>query len=331
MKPFLTRIIMLALAAGFALASCGGGGSITVSSSGGIGGTGIVSQGQVTAIGSITVNGVRYETNEARIMANGKQEYFGDAGVSNLLDVGKVVTVEGILNRDRSTGVATRVIYNDNVEGPVESIRDLDAKTKEIVVLGQIVIADRDRTVLKHNDLKALARNSEVVEVSGQVDAQGRIRATYLERTGEFFSGMEVEVKGVVQNLGDMTFEINGLKVDYRKADTGDLPGSTPANGMYVEVKGTLDSVGGGLQASKIEQEFAGVKDAPEAEIEGFVTAILTTSPLKFKVGNQIVQADDNIRIEGEVEEDIEIGDWIEVEGRLVSGILFAEEISPAD
>ena len=64
---------------------------------------------------------------------------------------------------------------------------DIDSATKEIVVLGQHVIANVI-TKFKGTTFDTIAQN-DLVEVSGLVDDTGAIRATFLEKTGEFMPG----------------------------------------------------------------------------------------------------------------------------------------------
>ena len=109
---------------------------------GGIGGTGVISSGTITAFGSIVVNGTEFDTSNAAIVFNGEELGVGDVIARDSLDIGRVVTVEGTGNLDAITAVADRVTYSDNVRGPVESIDNIDATTREIVVLGQIVIVN---------------------------------------------------------------------------------------------------------------------------------------------------------------------------------------------
>ncbi len=70
------------------LTACGGG---TQVAGGGIGGTGI-SQGSITAFGSVWVNGVEFDTSNASILRNGSSVTQSD------LAIGMVVTVDGSVN-----------------------------------------------------------------------------------------------------------------------------------------------------------------------------------------------------------------------------------------
>ena len=292
---------------------------------GGIGGTGAISSGTITAFGSIVVNGTEFDTSNAAIIVNGEEIGAGDEIVLDNLDIGRVVTVEGTGNLDDISAVAVRVIYNDNVSGPVENIHDIDATTKEIVVLGQLVRVNAI-TKFKGTDFDTVAQN-DLVEVSGLVDDTGAIRATFLEKTGEFMSGNVVGVTGFIVNLdiGLKTFEINDLTVNYASIDSGDLPQGF-ADGIWVEVEGTLDAAGGEMRATSIQLgDELGDGNSDQIEVLGFVTDIV--SDFEFTVGNQVVQFDATTLFVDGTSADILLGTKLEAEGRLVDGILFADEI----
>ena len=324
MKFYHFRSLIAAFFSVFLLISCGsGGGGMTAG--GGIGGSGVISSGTITAFGSIMLNGTEFDTSSAAIIVNGQEIGIGDETVMANLDVGQVVTIEGMGNLDDISAVAVRVIYNDNVRGPVESIHDIDATTKEIVVLGQIVVVNVI-TKIKGTDFDAIAPN-DLVEVSGLVDETGAIRATFLEKTGEFVPDLIVGVTGFIVNLDiDLkTFEINALTVDYSLILSGDLPQGF-ADGLLVEVEGTLDAAGGEMLATSIELgDEIGDGNSDQIEVLGFVTDI--GSAFEFTVGNQVVQFDATTLFVDGTPADVLPGAKLEAEGRLVDGILFADEI----
>ena len=242
------------------------------------------------------------------------------------LDVGRVVTVEGTLNGSDSDAVADQVFYKDNVRGPIESI-DLDPTdptTKEIVVLGQIVIINLI-TKFKETTFDTIAKD-DVVEVSGYLDDRGAIRATFLGKTGDITTILVYEVSGFVANLDPdlKTFMINGLKIDYSTI-AGDLSEGIPADDLFVEVEGRLDT-GGAMIAEKIElEEELGDGDADVVEVMGFVTNVI--SDFEFTVGNQVVQFDTNTLFVDGRPEDIQLGAKLEAQGSLIDGIIIADEI----
>ena len=173
-------LLILPLLASLLIAGCGGGGAISVAE-GGIGGTGI-STGTVTGIGSITVNGVKFNTDNAAIYIEGTRvddPNLADGDELSLrgfgFNEGQVVRVVGSFNDDGKTGTAEEVYFNDSVEGPVESVTQIDAITQELVVMGQTVIVDTQTKPAGVN-LDTFIIN-DLVEVSGLMDEQGRIRA----------------------------------------------------------------------------------------------------------------------------------------------------------
>jgi hypothetical protein len=295
---------------------------------GGIGGTGIISSGVVTGFGSIVVNGSKFDTSTAAVIINGEQIGVGDESVQNNLDIGRVVTVEGTGILDDINAKAVRVIYQDNVRGPIESMQDIDATTKEIEILGQIVIVNVI-TKFKETQFDSLAVD-DVVAVSGYLDDNEIIRATFLEKIGDI--NPTFEVIGFVKNLNSVlnSFMINDLKVDYSSI-AGDLPQGIPAEGLFVEVEGRL-AAGGELLAANLEiADELGGDDGDEVEVMGFVTEVISENGIiKFKIGNQEVHVDPDpqvvIYVDGSPN-DIAPGQKLEAEGSLEDGILVADEI----
>ena len=329
MKSNQFRSFISALCSIFLVFSCnGGGGGGGKLAGGGIGGSGVISSGRITAFGSVEVNGTMFDTSNAEIIINGVEIGVGDDFIPDNLELGMVVTVEGRIEDDESF-VADRVVYSANVIGPVEDISDIDATTKEIVVLGQTVIVNVV-TLFEGTDFNALTED-DVVAVSGYFDDNGVIRATFLEKTGDITSVLEFEVTGFVENLDrDLkTFMINGLRIDY-SAISNILPEGIPADDQFVEVQGELDA--GELLAEEIElADELGGEDGDEVEIMGFVTEIISESDIiKFKIGNQEVHVDSDpdvvLYVDGDPS-DIIPGQLLEAEGSLVDGILVAVEI----
>jgi len=329
MKSNQFRSFISALCSIFLVFSCnGGGGGGGKLAGGGIGGSGVISSGRITAFGSVEVNGTMFDTSNAEIIINGVEVGVGDDFIPDNLELGMVVTVEGRIEDDESF-VADRVVYSANVIGPVEDISDIDATTKEIVVLGQTVIVNVV-TLFEGTDFNALTED-DVVAVSGYFDDNGVIRATFLEKTGDITSVLEFEVTGFVENLDrDLkTFMINGLRIDY-SAISNILPEGIPADDQFVEVQGELDA--GELLAEEIElADELGGEDGDEVEIMGFVTEIISESDIiKFKIGNQEVHVDSDpdvvLYVDGDPS-DIIPGQLLEAEGSLVDGILVAVEI----
>lgn len=303
------------------LDACGGGGGTLAE--GGIGGTGI-SNGPITGFGSIFVNGIEYDTQNAEIFIEGESAGTGDAAALNNLAVGHVVTVEGSIP-DGTQATASRVYFSDNVEGPIQAIAVIDANTRELTVLGQTVIASAD-TEFENATLGSLAVNN-LVEVSGLVRADGAIQATFIEKKSDTFNdGDSVEVKGVISNLNTAarTFTIAAVTVSYSGADLSDLEAPL-ANGNTVEVKGIFS--GGTLLASRIETEDDLNITATTSwlELEGYISSVISVG--EFVLNNVRVRTTSSTRFDGGTAADLIAGARVEVEGGFSGGILTATEI----
>ena len=325
MKAMHPQRSLLVLILALALISCGSGGG-GMNAGGGIDGSGFTSQGAISAIGSIVVDGAEFDTSNAAVIINGEEIGVGDAVVMDNLDIGRVVIVEGRSTGDSNTLVADRVIYSDSVQGPVESIQDINASVKEIMVLGQKVIVNVV-TLFKDTTFESIAPN-DIVEVSGFPDDTGAIWATFIGKTGVFVPGLEVEVKGYVNNLdtGMKIFQINDLTVDYSLADSRRLPGGIPVDGLLVEVQGTLAAAGAEMLATEIRlADELSADDVDQIEVAGFVTDFVSSSA--FTVGNLQVQSDAGTLFVDGTPANVALGVKLEVSGILLNGVLYATEI----
>jgi hypothetical protein len=302
----------------FATLSCGGGGGGSVAG-GGIGGTGIsvASLGPVTAIGSITVNGVKYETTGAQVSRDG---VLVD---DDQLEVGMVVSVQGALNADGTTGTADFVTIDDSVEGPITGIAG-----NVLIVLGQNIVVD-DTTVFDETIMTGLPGLAvgDIIEVSGQLDELGSIRATRIEKKAP---GGNFEVTGFIIGKIGTIITINNLTVDISTATLENFGSLQPAVGDYVEVVGSaFNPVTGDFIAIKVEKKNRVFDDGEEVEAEGFVTvANGSTFTLNTPSGPLAVQTDGTTEFEGGVLADIKVGGKLEVEGQISGGILIADEVS---
>lgn len=313
--------ILLSLFAG-----CGGGGSgdsLTPPPpppppTGGIGRNG-VAVGPIATFGSIVVNGVRYETTNATFSLDGVVGTEGD------LKVGQVVSVKGTINDDGTTGTADEVTFDDVVKGPVESI---DLAAKVLVVLGQNVLVTLDTSFDDSFSPASLEGVSvgQIVEVSGQFEANGNIVATRIEPKP---AGTEFEVHGNVTGLDTtaMTFSLGGLVVDYSGATMDNFMGGI-AEGDFVEAKGTTFGGAGELIATKVELEgvLPGAVDGDRIELEGFITRFVSAQD--FDVAGVPVTTTGSTTYEGGVAADLGLNVKVEVEGDLnASGTIVATKV----
>jgi len=311
----------------------GGTGATNDYAGGGIGGTGI-SIGRIKSIDntSVSVNGVSFETTMAAVTLD------GTPGDISSLQPGMVVTVDGTFNDDGLTGVAVNVEFDDLLEGIVDYV---DPLSNTLFVLGQTVsvssltiynsVSDKNSDgMIDVSDIET----GNIVEVSGFVDSNGVIQASYIAlKKSSFDKGSEIELKGNVANLDSIpgTFQIGSLLIDYNIAGFKDMTIYDLKDGLYVEVKSTDGFSGGSLIASRIEREDHGYnfKDNDKFKVGGYVTALFTDGT--FELSGQTVRVLSTTQYsDGSIVNvaDIKVNDQLEVEGTVDSlGVLVADKI----
>lgn len=313
MKTFVRLLPCLML---LATAGCGGGGSGDPGGnnpppSGGIVRTGFAI-GPIANFGSVIVNGVRYSTTGATITVD------DSPGVESDLRVGQVVSISGQLDASLTTGTATLIRFDDNVEGPVQSI---DAVAGTLVVLGQTVRVGANTSFDDNIQPASLAGLvvGDIVEVSGLVMSDGSIDATRIEKKP---AGSLFEVHGTISSLDTVArrFNLNALVVDYSAAQLDDFPGGQPGNGQPVEAKGSAVDANGVLAATRVEFEGSPVSGAAgdHVEIEGFITRFVSAQD--FDVSGVPVTTGAATVFEGGTAADLGLNVKVEVEGSLTAG-----------
>lgn len=298
-----------------------GGGGGTTTADGGMGGTGI-SVGTITGFGSVFVNGVEFSTTGALITKN------GNSSDESELRIGMVVAVHGTFDANGTTGTASQIDFNDDLEGPIQS---LGPTAQSLVVMGWTV---KVNTGTHYEGVTGLSDLHEgyVIEVSGLPQADGTILATYIElKSTSYTPGDEIEVKGTISNLDIFAknFQIGDLTVDYSTLGPDHLPSGGLSDGLFVEVKSTTGFVGDVLVASEVELEDSGIhsSEGTEVNLEGFVTRFV--SAVDFDVNDQPVTTTDATVFEHGTQTSLGPNVRLEVEGRLDSnGVLIARQIS---
>jgi len=310
----LAAMLIASLAAGCAGGSGGGGATA------GIDRGGIYAVGPITGFGSIFVNGVEYATSGASVTVDGQP------GTESDLRVGQIVQVVGTLDGSGTKGTATRIAYDDQLEGPVQSI---DLAASRMVVLGQTVQVGADTSF----DDRIVPRGldgllvGDRVEVSGNVASNGVINATRIERKS---AAASVEVKGTVASLDTSAkrYLLGTLQVDYSAAQLSGFASGQPASGDVVESVGTLNG-DGVLVASRVEKESGGVPGTSDdkADFEGLVTRF--ASATDFDVAGQRVMTTASTAYDGGTSANLALDVRVEVEGGFdTSGRIVATKVA---
>ncbi len=178
---------------------------------GGMTGTGspMVTIGTVTKFGSVVVNGFEWNSDNARVIVNGRP-----STVAAGLRLGMIVRVEGnrpVDGADR--GVANTIQYESDLIGPlaITSLR-ADGATTKFSVAGQPVFADRT-TVFEGFDRLASLSDGDRLEISGFRDRYYALHATWIRKASD--GEDQVRVKGIASNVTDKSFKVEGLTVRY--------------------------------------------------------------------------------------------------------------------
>lgn len=303
------------------LVGCGAGGVGSLAE-GGISGTGI-SVGPITGFGSVYVNGVKYDVSRAAFIRGGQS-----VGGQEEFSIGEYVTVTGDVNADGVSGTASKVTFENSVEGPVTAV-STDGVSCEI--LGQKVRTDRLTVLIGFQSLTALAAGN-VVEVSGSRNAAGEITATSVKfKQAAFVPGAgELEVKGPITSVDatGRSFTLNGLLVDYGGAILRGFPASGLAAGQFVVAKSRQSLAGNVMRAESVELksalpaftantkvEFEGVitRFASSADFDADGLRVLASAQTEFKDGTHAALAPNvRVKVEGVID---------------ASGILAAREV----
>lgn len=310
---FLLTIVIAAL-----LATGCGESSSPNANSGGMGGTGVQTQtmsvGAVTQMGSVYVNGVRYDTAGSNVTVDDNQATEAE------LKVGQVIRVNGTMNDDGVNGTADSVMVETVVNGPVDIAYNPD--TRALSVLGQVVQITNftviDDSILEQ-DPANLALGNEL-KIHGHVRNSGSIEATLIERANPALT--EYRLIGFVGKVRAKNFDIGNLTIVSITANMSEMVAGGPVKGQFVEVRGLTVLVDGELIATKVEPAGVTETDMVHVEMEAYVTELADAS--NFTLCNMPVTTDAETTFSGGLPDDIEVGIKMEVEGELVGGVLQA-------
>lgn len=315
----------VAMVTAAALTACGGGGG-----GGGNGGGSVVSQGVITAKGSVFVNGIEYSTTGASIKIDDNPN-----GTDDGLKVGMIVKVKGTKNDDTRKGVATEIEARDALEATIDD-NGVDPVNHTITVMGQVIKIEDNVTRLNDDDVEGGAvtvfadlnfQPGERVEINGFPDDNGGLRATRVKKlagvSGDF------EIKGFITNLQTTSFGLslipNGTAVLTVNFTAGQIPPGA-VDGALVEVKSATKPAGGLLTASLIKLEDRLGNQGTEVEVEGIVASGTVTD---FTINGQRVLTNASTVFEGGLAADFALGAKLEAEGSLdANGALVARKIS---
>lgn len=300
------------------ITACGGGSS----SIGGIDGSGApavagtISTGAINGFGSVIVNGVRYNSDKAKILVNDQ------TATEDNLRTGYQVKITGHLNTDGSS-VADTIEFTPNLIGTISQI---DLSAQQLTILGQQVSITNETlfdAAIKPNFLSGL-KVGDTVLVSGFTDDKGLITATRVELAAT----TNRQIMGYVSNLTPalFTFTLRGQMVNYSAASLNNFSTNSIAANNLVVVSGTLDDKGV-LQAktvNKINNTFG--SDVKTVETEGFITRYQSASD--FDVAGVTWTTNAQTSFENGTNTNLAQGVALSIKGELAaSGQLVAQKV----
>jgi len=299
--------------------STSGGGT----SSGGISGSGVVAiaSGTIDAFGSIFVNGIRYEIDDATIDVDGVLTTESELGIGMV-----VVVSAGGIDEENLSGSALSVQYNDELQGPITQIETEGESIKILSVLGINITADQDSTVFEGTSFDSLSL-MDVIEVSGYYSSDREIIATRIEKIEAFNNNSLIELTGSVSNLviADSTFELQGVTVDYSSADLTNLNGISLSDGLLVEAQGTLvDNTIIATTVSIEDNPFSNVNAETIVIVEGIVSNYVSDG--EFSLSGISVNAQTATLEPSDLA--IENGDNLQIRGFFVDNVLVATKVT---
>lgn len=297
------------------LQGCGGGGTSTASNNnGGVGsgGTGSYTNGPISGLGSIIVNGVRYDVDSATVLSEDKA-----SPVADDLQIGLVVEVDGgAVTRGAGgatdAGRALRVRYASELIGEVSSPVSAPGTTA-FTVMGQRVLVNA-RTV----PLSAPLQAGDKVVVHGLPTALGEFTATRVD----------------VLPSQPAAYKVSGLvrKVDPGRIEIGQGPqvvtfsGSAPPDlvvGGYARVRvlpatlptSTWSAIAGGIgvRSQLVSEERRGRLEGVIQNFDASNSGVVNGTTVNFTAVRAVLGASPN-------------GVRVEVSGLYRSGVLVAEQ-----
>lgn len=303
------RQALLALLGTALLPGCGGGTDVAGVSSGG---TGSFTSGTITGLGSIIVNGIRYDDRTATVTMNGMPS------TAEALQLGMVVRIQGSAITAPSsvgalaTATATSIAYGSEWKGQAATV-DVAAGTFKL--LGQTVRV-LGSTVFSQGKFEE-DLNGRYVEVYGFVDARdGSLQASRIEV--ESSAPNQYRLSGIVSGLSATTFRLGSAEINHASASKP----TNLANGQLVRAELQTTQQNGAWVATEIKADDYRdeLDDNDEAEIEGTITSL--TSSTSFSVNGIPVDARRITPPTG-----LALGVRVEVKGDISAGVVIATEI----
>jgi hypothetical protein len=299
------------------LLSCGGGGGVDS------GGTGFappatLASGPVTGLGSVTVNGVRFDDSAASVVDQDDMALTTDqlqVGMLARIDASAVATTG-----PQASATALTIRTNSELIGPVDSVGPLGLS---MVVLGQsvrVTVATWLDSAL--NGGLGAVTPGQVVEVWGQYNA--RTNEYVATRIAPRSNATFYEVRGLLAAVDPaaQTLVVGGLTISDASIAAAALPPLTV--GKFVRVALATAPAGNVWNALKVAPGNTALADRPEALVLGRISS--WTSSAQFVVDGIVVDASNATFPAGAA--GVVLGARVVVTGSTSAGVLTASTVA---
>ncbi len=316
-RPFLKPQIRAVLFATVSfLSACGGGGggsdhsdnawSTNPAGVASFNGATAAYQGSISGLGSIVVNGVRFETTDAVVYDSDDFSTSYDNNTSTFsspLALGMTVALLGDVDDAQSLGRAARIRVVGGVRGTMNNITpsaiDLPTQTVQInaaTTYGGTSDGTLSGTpVTTYADLAALANTHPLLTVYGLAQADGNFLATRVVVTNAATHTLDVAVRGTITGIAGSTYTVqtgtnSSITVDCG-ACTIQPTGNVPVVGDAVRALAQLstDWDGANLIATRLQLVNAAYltrfNGAPSASTYAKIKGVATQSNGNWYVG----------------------------------------------
>ncbi|MDH6594368.1 hypothetical protein M2165_004257 [Variovorax sp. TBS-050B] len=280
----------------------------------GSGGTGVSADagiGSVGGIGSVILNGVRYNTDTANRSIEDTTE----------LQIGMSVRIAGDIDSEFTTATAQSVTSAAELRGAISAI---NLASGSFMVMGTAVSTD-NATVWGDAAGLAQAVDGTTVQVWGLPSAPGTLRATRVELRPALSEPLATGAVSSLDRIGK-TFTLGGLTVRYAGAAfSGGIDESTLADGAIVRVRGATAPVLGIFDASRVQGWYAVPKqNAAAVQLAGVVTDYAGLG--SFRLLGTPVDASGAL-VTGGLPSSVGNGVKVEVDGIMTGGVLVAKKL----
>ncbi|MDQ0080700.1 hypothetical protein J2W35_001030 [Variovorax boronicumulans] len=291
------------------------GNSNTDGSGVGSGGTGVTADaagiGAADGLGSIILNGLRYDTDTATFTIEDATE----------LQIGMSARVAGKVDANFTSGVATQVQSAAELRGAASGI---DTSAGSFVVMGTVVSIDSATVWADASGLADVGAGS-IVQVWGLPSAPGALRATRIQIAPTLTDPL---VTGTVQNLDTVgkTFTLGQLTINFSSAAFTGMNASSLANGIIVRARSTAPPIASVLTATTVQGWYAiPVSDGIAVQLAGVITDFGSRS--SFKVLGTPVDATNAQITGGPPNAQLGNGVKVEVDGFMSGGVLVVKKL----